>query len=81
MSVQVKLQFQQSALLLELEQLKLLFDEALLRLHHEKTELDCTTISASLRSVPLIHMAAHICTQHNTQSINVLTSTNVALWP
>lgn len=48
---QVQLLFQQSALVEELEEMIRSFDEALLRLHHEKTQLDCIMITASLRSV------------------------------
>ena len=46
--------FRQNSLVEEMEEMKRSFDEALLRLLHEKTELDCTTITASLRSVSLI---------------------------
>lgn len=50
---QVQLLFQQSALVKELEEMIRSFDEALLRLHHEKTQLDCIMITASLKSVSL----------------------------
>lgn len=50
---QVQLLFQQSALVKELEEMIGSFDEALLRLHHEKTQLDCIMITASLKSVSL----------------------------
>ena len=46
---QVQLLFRQSALVEELEEMKRSFDEALLRLHHEKTQLDCTMLTASLK--------------------------------
>ena len=46
---QVQLLFRQRALVEELEEMKRLFDEALLRLHHEKTQLDCTMLTANLK--------------------------------
>ena len=46
--------FRQNSLVEEMQEMKRSFDEVLLRLLHEKTELDCTTITASLRSVSLI---------------------------
>lgn len=48
---QVQLLFRQSALVKELEEMIGSFDDALMRLYHEKTQLDCTMITASLKSV------------------------------
>ena len=46
---QVQLLFRQSALVEQLEEMRQSFDEALLRLCHEKTQLDCTMLTASLK--------------------------------